>query len=327
VTTQRLLVVQPHHLGDVLVSTPFLAALRRAQPAARVSVLAGSWSAPLLAGNPDVDDVRTLDLPWLDRSRRATWSVALRVAGELRAERFDRVVTLPVSAKTAGFARLCGGRERWGFDPARCSWAWTDGVPYDAHGLMADQYLRMARALGAPEGPAEFRVVPSPEDEAAAKQLLAARGDAAVLAVTAGHPDKQWAPARWAELGDLLAARGLAVLVSAGPSEVALVDTVRRAMTAPSVSVAGALTPLGLAALFRGCRLVVALDSFPMHLAVAVGTPLVALFGPASTPQWRPYPTGRPCRVVDAPPGPSPAAALRAVTAAEVLRAVEDVLA
>lgn len=325
-TPDTLLVVQPHHLGDVVLSTPCLAALRRAAPATRITILVGRWAEPILKGSPDVDEVACLDLPWLDRSGRATWSDAVRAAGMLRERAFDRVVTLPVSAKTAVFARLCGGRERWGFDVPRSRWAWTHRVAYDERGLVADQYLAMARALGAPPGPVAFRVVPAPEDVLAADRFLAQRGDAVLLAVTAGDPRKLWDPARWAVVGEHAASRGFSVIVNGAASERAYADAVAGAVRG-AASIAGAFSPMELAALVGRCRAVIALDSYPAHLAVALGTPLVALYGPTSTPQWRPYPTGRPCEVIEPPRGMPPVQeSMLAIEANDVIAALERVL-
>ncbi len=295
---ETVVVLQPHHLGDLLVSTPALHALRGALPAARIVAAVGPWGAPLLAGNPDVDAVVTIAPPWLDRSRRAGWASLRRELHALRALAPDRLVVLPTSAKVAALAWRIRAPERWGLDHALARWAFTHRVPYDAERRVVESYLDVARALGAAVAPPVYRVFPDAVDTAPADALLA-HGATALLAVTAGGAGKNWLAPAWAAVGDALHARGLRVVVCGGPGDAAPVAAVRAQMHAPADVLAGELALLQFAALVRGARLVVALDTFAAHLAAAVATPLVCIRGSASVPRWLPYAPASPCEVVE----------------------------
>ena len=123
-----------------------------------------------------------------------------------------------------------------------------------------------------------------------------------VLGVTAGDRDKFWQVDRWAAVADHIAGRGFRVLVNGGPSDGDYVDSVLSCVRGEATGLVGRLNLLQFAALLRDSLCLVAVDSFPVHLAVAVDTPVIALFGATSSRQWGPYPNAQPNRVVEPPP-------------------------
>ena len=298
---QKILLFRPDHLGDVLLTNPAMHAIRKGFPEAHLSILVASWSAGLLEGNPDPDEVIVCDLPWLDRTPNRSWRPLLSHLRKLRARKFDRIVNFRVAAKSACFSRLCGGRERWGFDLPKSRWAWTHTVSYTPRRHIVDSYMDLARALGAPPMAPRFRIFPDRVDLAPVGGLTEG-SPPVVLGVTAGDRDKFWQVDRWAAVADHIAGRGFRVLINGGPSEGDYVDSVLRCVRCEATGLVGRLNLLQFAALLRDSLCLVAVDSFPVHLAVAVDTPVIALFGATSSRQWGPYPNAQPNRVVEPPP-------------------------
>ena len=278
-----VLVVRLSALGDVLFAVPAVQALLDSGRATRVSWLVEDRAAALLALVPGLHEV--LVFP---RGRPSRWpGHALR----LLARRDDLVLDMQGTLKTR--LQLLGLRPRQlvGYDASIA----RDGVQhrYDRqvsprgarHRVL--QGLQLVGALGVPVP----RVAPRPRlaipDEAGARvrqRLAALPGDGPVVVLHPGTSAfgelKRWAPERFAELGRLLVERhGARIVVTGGPSEAELVAAVRHGLFAPSL----APPPTGmadLAALLAAAQLVVASDSLPLHLANALGTPVLGLYGP-----------------------------------------------
>lgn len=282
-TLGNVLVLRLSALGDVLFAMPAVQALLDSGRAARVSWLVEDRAAPLLSLLPGLHDV--LAFP---RRRRAAWpGHALR----LLARRDDLVLDLQGNLKTRLQLLCLRPRRTVGFDASVA----RDGVqaaydqavaPEGARHRVA-QGLRLVAALGVPVPPLPRRprlALPA-EARQRARALLDAlpgRGPAVVL-----HPGtsafgqlKRWPTASFAELGRLLADRhGARLLVTGGPGEAGLVADVCRALARPAATP----RPAGLAdlaALLESVQLVVAADSLPLHLANALGTPVLGLYGP-----------------------------------------------
>jgi ADP-heptose:LPS heptosyltransferase len=282
-TLGSVLVVRLSALGDVLFAVPAVQALLDSGRAARVSWLVEDRAAALLALVPGLHEV--LVFP---RGRPSRWPAhALR----LLARRDDVVLDMQGTLKTR--LQLLGLRPRQlvGYDASIA----RDGVQhgYDRqvsprgarHRVL--QALQLVAALGVKVGREAQRprlVVPD-EARARVRGRLAALPGAGPLVVL--HPGtsafgelKRWAPERFAELGRALVERhGARIVVTGGPSEAELVAAVRHGLSAPSL----APPPTGLsdlAALLESAQLVVAADSLPLHLANALGTPVLGLYGP-----------------------------------------------
>ncbi len=302
----RILVVKLASLGDLLTATPALRAIRTTFPRAHVAALATPSSAPALRGLDSVDEVIPFDKFAFDRPSEAARGLptALAFAADLRRSRWDALallhhLTTPFGvAKYAALALASGAPVRAGLDNGR-GWFLTDGVADHGFGWRheADYWLDVADALGAPR-PAQPRLelAIAPDDDAWAEARWRDLGaDAALLVPGSGafSRARRWAPERFAAVGRALRdERGLRPLVLGGlePDEAALAERVRSDIGADARVVPAAPSPQALAALIRRCRLVVANDSGPVHLAAAVGTPVVAIFGPTNERAWGPYP-------------------------------------
>jgi ADP-heptose:LPS heptosyltransferase len=309
---RRILVVKLASLGDLLTITPALRALRTALPDAYIGVLTTPGSASALRGLDSFDEVITFDKFAFDRPSDALQSLpsALRLAGELRAGGWDTLVLLHHLTTAFGIAKYaalslgCGAPQRIGLDNGRGRWFLTASAVDGGFGWRheVDYWLEVVGVLGAhrPEQPRlELCIAPDDDGWAAARWSEIRPGEAVLLVPGSGafSRARRWAPARFADVGrELYARHALTPLVLSGldADEQALARHVASEIGRPAVVVPPAPSPQMLGALIRRCQLIVANDSGLVHVATAVGTPVVAIFGPSNDRAWGPYPPADP---------------------------------
>lgn len=301
---QRILIIKPSSIGDVVNALPFLSSLRQRYPDRHIAWLVEEEAAELLLGHPLLDRVivsgrrrwrREVRTPF--RGWAALREVALLIT-ELRQGRYDLVVDLQGLLKSALMVVGTGARFRVGLAGARegSERVLTHVVPLPPGPLHAvDRYLEAARFLGADSLSKTFALPARPEDGARAEALLAeaeVRPNALVVALNpqARWRTKLWEEERFARLGEVLVRRyGARILVIGSSSDLPLARRLASRMN-PAPFVAAGRTDLKLLiALLRRIDLLVTVDSGPMHLAAAIGTPLVALFGPTDPRLIGPY--------------------------------------
>ncbi|MEX1024682.1 MAG: glycosyltransferase family 9 protein [Planctomycetota bacterium] len=284
----RVLVIRLGAIGDVVNALVFASALVDADPDTRIGWAAHDLVLPLLERNPVVDRVHH----W---PRAAGVRGGFALARELRAARYDVAVDLQRIAKSAALARYSGAERVVGFDRARTKeGAWlltTERVapgPADEH--MVDRYLAVARHLGAPQAPPRWSL---PTDDAAERAIEMQLGDTRPIVVNLGasKPKNRWSASGFAEVVRELAADG-PVAVTGGPDDRALFPELFAELPPGVLDLVGRTNLLELAALARRARTVVTCDTGPMHIAVATGAPVVALFGPADPGRTGPYGAG-----------------------------------
>jgi heptosyltransferase-2 len=285
------LVIAPNWIGDSVMSLPFLRALRRARPAGRIAVLARPGPAAIYGAEGSGDVVLTR-------------SSFLHDAGAARAARPDEAWLLPNSFRAALLAFVSGARRRIGYATDRRAWLLTDALPVPAGtGHQLRDYDALLEAAGVTPDLDPPRLAVPEAAALRAERALEAAGlspDAGLLLLCPGSafaPTKRWPADRYAALAEAVSGRGFSSAIVIGPGERELGARVA-AGAAPRVPVLGEdLDPAELAALLARARVVVANDSGPMHLAAAVGTPVVAFFGP--TDPGRTAPSGAPSRILD----------------------------
>ena len=306
--TSSILVIRPDHLGDLLFTTPALRRLRNAFPASRITALVGPWGESVVAHCPYVDEVMVCRFPGFRRAAKRSWLEPYRIlwydAGILRARRFDLALILRFDHWWGALlAALAGIPRRVGYDVAEVKPCLTRAIPYVAGRHEVIQNLALVNEVAEKvdkeitwrEEPLEFS--PSAADETWAKEYLASRGGERWIAIHAGAgaPVKQWRAPAWAAVGNALASRlGAGILLTGSREERPLAEEIARDLTGPTLVAAGETTLSQLAALLRRCCLVLGPDCGPLHLAVAVGTPTVHLYGPASVALFGPW--GDPAR-------------------------------
>jgi lipopolysaccharide heptosyltransferase I len=317
----RLALVKLSALGDVIHTLPLARALRRAYPDAELSWLVEAREAAALRDHPDLDHVIPVDTRgWRRRlgpsGAGSLWAELRDLRARLRARRFEVAVDVQGLFKSGVITRLTGAPLRIGFGAARCKerlsalFTTRHVIPAPSVTHVVDQNLALLGALGIVPGAPEFLIPPRPEAQRRMDEFLTEAGwkpgDRLVaLNPGAGQPGKQWEPERYAAVGERLGAEaGARVLLLWGPSESHLARQIALGIRGPGSAAARPLlappTDLDeLAALLRRAHLMVAGDTGPLHLAAALGTPALGLFGPTSAARNGPY--GPRCLALQSP--------------------------
>ena len=312
---RRIALIKPSALGDIVHALPVLTALRRRYPEARITWVVNRAYEPLLRGHPDLDETLPFDR---GAGRHGLWSAMCafgRFLGQLRARRFDLVLDLQGLLRSGVMSLASGAPRRVGLSGARegAAWCYTDVVPdADRTALHAvDRYWRVVRALGAADGPREFRFPAFEAEQAWASETL--RGCPRpwlMVGVGARWKTKRWPPEHFAALlGRALASfGGTAVFVGGAGEDARLAEEAARRLRRiadcrlqiadwkkyePDLPfsnlqsaicnlqsevrvLAGQTTLPQLTALLARADVMVANDTGPLHLAAALGRPVVA---------------------------------------------------
>ncbi len=300
---QRVLLIRPDHLGDLLFVTPTLRFLRQSLPDTHLAMLVGPWSRPIVASNPNLDEVLECDFPWFNRQPRSSalgpYKLLWQQASLLRQRRYGAAVNLrPDFWWGTLLSSLAGIPRRVGCDLSLVRPALTEAVPCPSDEHAVWQNLRLASVLSGQslEGfqPAlEFLI--SEEARERARHFLARQGvnDTGCLVAIqpgSGAPIKSWGTAGFVEVATHIQQRyACQVVITGSADEYPLAQAIAIRMSQPPIIATGETDIEGLAALLQRCRLAVGVDSGPMHLAAAVGTPTVSLYGPASVKQFGPF--------------------------------------
>lgn len=287
----RILIVRLSAIGDVLHGLPVLCALREAMPQAFLGWVVEGVSAQLLRNHRALDELITVPRKWLKSPR-----TVLGLRRQLRALRFDVAIDMQGLTKSAVAARMSGARVRIGYDghDGRELSRWLNNTLVTASGThVIDRNLELLKPLGIAVPEVHFNLDDTPQDFASAQSMLAERHlrePFAVINPGAGWPSKVWPAERYAAVANFLgkhhAMRSL--VVWAGDQERTWAEQIVAgsggfAVLAPKTSLRE------LAAVTRQAALFVGSDTGPLHLAVAVGTPSVGMFGPMPAERNGPY--------------------------------------
>lgn len=302
---RRFLVIKLADLGDVLLTTPALRALRHTYPLAHVTLFTSPIGAELMRGSPLVDDTIVADRHLADSlASLAQPRVLLNVMGlsaRLHRQDYDAVLLLhhlstPFGAlKWRAITSLVRAPLKAGLDNGRGSFL-NPRLTDQGFGAMheAEYALAIAAALGASSPDRSLSLTIPPEAEEEAKRLLTQHGlppnqpFACIHAGSGGYSlARRWPAQRFAVIGDALDAAGLRVVLVGGNGDSA--SEVRSSMKRHAVDLSGLTSILGLAALLRLSTLFVGNDSGVMHLAAAANCPMVAIFGPSNAKAWGPW--------------------------------------
>jgi len=286
-----LLVRAVNWLGDAVLTTPALSAVREAFPAARIVLAARHLVAELFRHHPDVDEILVYD-------KAGTHSGAagmLRMAAELRRRRFDVALLLQNAFDAALLAFLAGVPERMGYATDGRRLLLTQAIPVTEETRRlhhAEYYLRLVAGLGIhlPASP-RMRLRVTREETDAMEERLSSLGipkGKRILGINPGATygsAKRWFPDRFAAVTDVLSEEwGASVVLMGSVPERPLAEEIEAAMRQTPLNLAGRTTVRELMALLSLCSFLVTNDSGPMHIAAALGVPLAAIFGPTD---WR----------------------------------------
>jgi heptosyltransferase I len=302
----NILIVKTSAIGDVIHTLPSLWSLRAYFPQAHITWLVEESAADLLIGHPAVNRVLVAHRKsWLADLRAGRVARALtgftHFVRELRGTRYDLVIDFQGLLKSALWVLLARGVRKAGFgrgmEHAEHSYlVLNERVPaVDMNQHAIDRSLLLLKGLGVPAIQVRYALPVSAKHDSDADALLSAcdvRPEDRIVAVNpmARWPTKLWEPESFAALADRLESEGLCVVFTGGREDRPALDEIGRFMRKRQRRLDGKTSLMTLAALYRRALVVVTTDSGPMHLAAAVETPVVALFGP--TAPWRTGPYG-----------------------------------
>lgn len=338
-----VLFIRLRNLGEAVLDTANLRALKRYRPDLRVTTLVEALYTDLYAADPEVE---AIGLSRGGGDRRSSLAARLGLVRELRRRRFAAAINLHGGPTSAQLTLASGAPRRVGAAHFRHGYAYTERVPpaeqvlgrADLHTVESQfAWFKWLGLPGGEPGPTSLTVAPAAR-AAAAEKLRAAGVDPAapyaVLAPTNEFYTKRWPPDRYARVAEDLRARGLQAVLTGAPTaeQEAQIESVRAA-TSLALPALTTLTVGELVAAVAGARLFVGNDSGPAHIAAALKVPLVVLFGPASSVRWRPWraPAAlvqndfpcNPCAMYTCAAFAEPEC-IRSITVAQVLGAIES---
>jgi len=308
----RVLMVRPDHLGDLLFTTPALREFREQHPDAHVTLLVGPWSLPVAEGCPYVDAVEVCSFPGFSRGCKGRvwqpYALLFRECRRLRDGHFDQAIILRFDHWWGALLTYTAGIPcRVGYGVRECEPFLTRVVPYvrGRHEVLQNLVLMRAAECREPMVKAELPAVepsgtplefaPSEAAVTQVRTMLEADGVGSTVMLVCLHPGagalvKRWRPEGFAEVGDALASQyGARVVITGSAGEVGLGEEIASLMRESPLLLAGRTNLDQLSALLARCSLVVGPDSGPLHLAVAVGTPSVHLYGPGDPMIFGPW--------------------------------------
>ena len=287
---RKVLLVRLRSIGDTVLSTPSLFALRRFLPNAQIDILVEDWVAPVLDGHPFADNVLVLERGGLRARSRTAW--------QLRSAGYDVVYNLHGGTTATFLTRASGARHRVGLKTYQYAQLHNHQVPsplllwgqQKAHSV--EQQLALLGWTGVPvtDRPQTHLAV-TPEAAASVQQRLTEAGleqrEIALIHPTTAFATKQWATANFARVAEALARRGFAPVAIAAPHEHEVIDALLKESQVRIVSFE--LTLPEVAALAARSEVFVGNDSGIAHIAAAVGTRSVVIFGSSNVAHWRPW--------------------------------------
>lgn len=290
---RRILLLRLERIGDLVMALEAIGDVRALAPAAQIDLVVGSWNAALAQAAPGVSSVETLDAEWLSRDGGGLGMPALlRAAWSWRRRRYDLAINFEpdvrsnLVAAASGAARIAGWRSGGGGPVLDVA---LDYDPSAHTSINARRLVQAAFGRTPPESSAPLLKVPEVATAAAAAILRPATGRPLVgVHLNGGRAIKQWPPERFAEVAMRLAdSRGAAIVATGGPEDRGLIADLQRAL-APRLVIDASVADnlLTSVALLGQLDLLVTGDTGPMHLAAAVGTPVVAVFGPSDPARY-----------------------------------------
>ena len=300
---RRVLVTKLRHHGDVLLTSPVFSVLKAHAPHIEIDALVYGETAPMLRNHPSIAHLHAIDREWKRQGPIAQARNESRLLSALRARGFDLLVHLTEHPRGAWLRRLL--RTPYGVAPKRPDaprfWdkAFTHfyALPRGTRRHTVELNLDALRRIGIQPDPDAIRLVlvPGAAAESMVDSLLRAN-DLARSSFIQIHPGSRWTFKCWpvprmAELIDRLAHEGERIVLTGAPDpkEQSMLRDIAARTGAPVVDLGGQLSLSELAALSARARAFIGVDSAPMHIAAAMGTPAVALFGPSGDVEWGPW--------------------------------------
>ncbi len=302
-TVKRVLVIKLQHLGDVLLTTPIFSVLKQLYPGIAIDALIYTETVPMLSGNPSIDIVHEVDRSWKKRGTLQLLKQEKQLLQQLKARKYDLVINFTDRWRAAWLTRLLNPhysvsqkyshkRGQWWMKSFTHLYA-APKTPRHIVEIHLDALRRMGVLLLTADKSLSFAA--GHEAELMIEKLLAEQqlNPSGYIVV---HPTSRWMFKGWnhagfAEVFKQLTLAGYKLVLTSGPDrkEVDYVEEILARQHFEAVNLAGKLTLKELGALIAKASCFIGLDSVAMHMAAAVGTPCVALFGPSNEKTWHPW--------------------------------------
>jgi len=295
-TINSVLLIRLDHLGDVLLTTPAITSLRQRFPQARIVMLIKEWSFEAIQNNPHIDNIIIFNPSWTIAKSEGTKTDGVvgiyRLIRQLRKERFDLAIDFKGDLRNILIAFLSGARRRIGYGIRGGGYLLTDVVPYEGETHEIDKNLKLLNPLGINPEDGKMELYCKEEDVAKIEQIFDQKGidlDHPIIGLHYGGASqfKCWDMEKFIDLSERLTKENsINVLIFGGPYE-------RKASQfeekpGKGVFLMPHMTICQMAAALKKCCLLVCNDSGPMHVGIAVGTPVVAIFGPTFADRFGP---------------------------------------
>jgi heptosyltransferase I len=285
----NICIVMMSAVGDAVHVLPVINALKRANPATRITWVLQPGPATLVRGHRSVDEIIIFD-------RARGWRAFADIRAELAKRRFDLVINLQVYFKAGIVTTFTRAPVKLGFDRSRArdfNWLFTNKkIPVHAVQHVQDQYFEFLGALGVSPEPVEWDLGPWSEERAWQSQFLASvNRPVASIVIATSKPEKDWIPERWAEVSDELYLRyGMQVVLVGGTSErerAAERIVMERTSHKPRSELGSGLRKL--VSILDASSLVLSPDTGPLHMSVALDRPVISLMGYTNPKRTGPY--------------------------------------
>lgn len=303
---ERILLIRLRNIGDVLLTVPTIRAFREAFPHASLTAVVNASTEEMLTGNPLLDEVLAFDPKWKELPLGQRAKKEMDFVWKVRRRRFDLAVNLTEGDRGAFLCLASGARYKVGlFSKDRSFW-WKKRIfshivripDWKAH--IVEQNLEFPRSLGLNPHDKRVEIFYDAKDKERIDRLLQEEGVGPRDSLVHVHPTSRWLFKCWRDEGMAKVIDGLqeigkvrVVLTSGGEKkELDKIEQILRLCRTKPVSVAGKTTLKQLAALSQRCKFFIGVDTAAMHIAAAVGTPVIALFGPSGEFNWGPWGNG-----------------------------------
>lgn len=353
---RRILLLRLERIGDLLMVLEAITLVRRFAPGARIDLVVGRWNEPVARLIPGIDTVELLDARWMAREGHGLgWPALLQHARQWRTRQYDLGINFEPDIRSNLLLAFSGAKRRAGFASGGGGSLLTDVATFDpdthiaknATALVARAFSGIPVAQGSVVqdfSPGSLLDIPDSARRRAADLLAAAPAGSPIIGLqpAAGRQIKEWDPLRFAETGaELARTRSASFVLIGSAADARALDAVRAAWPAhvPLLELPHNTDLVVLAALLERLSLFITGDTGPMHLAAAVGTPVLAIFGPSLPTRYAPLSTHSrivridipcsPCNLMRRPParcvGHVPDC-LAGIATADVVRAANEML-
>ncbi len=298
-TPKNILILKPSALGDIVLALPALASLRASFPEAKITWFVRPEFAPLLKGVPNLDDMIIFDRRLLGKwwCNQKAFAALVKLVSKLRKGEFDLVIDLQGLLRTAIFSWFTGCKKRFGTKKARelASIFYTHKISIEDNVVhVIDCYEKIITATGASKITLNYDLSPTPLDIENITKLLAqyelTYGNYVVFVAGAAHAHKCWPPKHFVALAERINAEFTLPVIAIGTkTEKQIIENIKANTNVPIVNFAGMTDISQLVAILSGARLTITNDTGPGHIAVALGKPVVMIFGPTNPARIEPY--------------------------------------